>query len=116
MSRGLGAVQRFVLYMLEDGEWWLASDLAAQRAAALSGAPLQRRPTRSEVESVRRAIRELAAAGFVEAEDHEEVPLWRRADLEKLTPQKRIDADIFGRVPFSRRYLCARLPRPDEDA
>jgi hypothetical protein len=94
------------------GHWFSATDLAALRAAAFDGTPLERRPTRSEVESVRRAIRKLAAVGLVEAEDYNQVSLWRDPDLAKLTPQDRVDADIARR--FSQYHLCACLP--DETA
>ena len=66
MSRGHGAVQRFVLEYLANNregqpwERWVSSPTLARERAG-------REPTTAELESMRRAIRKLEADGAVEA-------------------------------------------------
>jgi hypothetical protein len=99
MSRGLGHVQRDVLATLDADEferWWSVAELAA---AVLGNSH------RPAVESVRRAVKALAAAGLVELDLFDEMVDVRpaRVDIgERLAYRPRHDAN--------RAHLLVHLP------
>jgi hypothetical protein len=62
MSRGLGELQRFVLEQLESRRGWIDVGWLAYRRYG------DGRPTAAQVESLRRAVRTLAARGLVETQ------------------------------------------------
>lgn len=110
MSRGPGKVQRFVLDRLAtaaEGEWLSADDLAAEYAGHILY-----EPTPAQRESVRRAIRKLAATGLVKA-DHlarvqttDAVGFWGRpveATFFPLFVRRRLTPDGERRVYLRRR-------------
>ncbi len=123
MSRGFGKAQRFVLERLEadradDVEPWRRWRSAPELAEARS----ESAPTVAEVESIRRAIRSLAASGNVEmrhtgASWEGKVPRtaqWRKWDEEAGHYTDEFETTTY--LPLvGGRLLLARLPLTEEE-
>lgn len=114
MSKGLGQTQRFVLELLARTppvepwrRWRTAHEIAQERAGRV--------PTTAELESVRRAIRRLAALGRVETMHPFETRAGEPRTVSYYPPGESVLVEHTYTPDSHRRVLTARLPLNDEE-